>query len=300
MAEDRAASYASTDPAAAGFEQLSKKLSAELRTHIRQLACYPLFSREWSQMAEVIQHLTSIALMEDRVPDEKKAGTLWDREELCVRYIVEEGKTNLLLRMLVDLKAQEYKGLPDSIPAAESARTKTYEIHLGMLFRMLLSAVEVLKTADTAAVADHIAVVLTHATQPDFALPSVSDCHCLQEVLVVEYLFLIASHLDESSEGPFMTAFSDKGIFDLICTHYQKFKDDISIPDFQRKYYALFFAHVMETEAFATHKNTMLANPTTKETIIQLEERAKALGAADAKTKTALRPLLDQIAKLKL
>ena len=99
----RAAAYAqSGDSQAATLESLSKKLSDDLRRHIKTLGSFALMGKEWLSMVDSLQHISSIAVMEQKLP--KQAGgddmTLWDKDDMAVRMVLEEGKLNMCLRVL--------------------------------------------------------------------------------------------------------------------------------------------------------------------------------------------------------
>ena len=87
---------------AATLESLSKKLSDDLRRHIKTLGSFALMSKEWLAMVESLQHISSIAVMEQKLP--KQSGqdvmTLWDKDDMAVRMVLEEGKLNMCLRVL--------------------------------------------------------------------------------------------------------------------------------------------------------------------------------------------------------
>ncbi|GLD98493.1 hypothetical protein PINS_up007190 [Pythium insidiosum] len=62
MASGRRSNYASrceTD----SFEELSAKLTADLRNHVRFMADYPVLSDDWMQMAEQIGRIGEITEM---------------------------------------------------------------------------------------------------------------------------------------------------------------------------------------------------------------------------------------------
>jgi len=55
-----------------------------------------------------LRHIADIAVMEQRLPKQEgqEEMTLWDKEDMAVRMVLEEGKLNMCLRVL-----QEYKAL---------------------------------------------------------------------------------------------------------------------------------------------------------------------------------------------
>ena len=65
-APDRGSAYSAPDPCSESLEKMTKRLTSDLRGRVRRLANYPPLSREWLDMAEVLQHLASVALSEEK------------------------------------------------------------------------------------------------------------------------------------------------------------------------------------------------------------------------------------------
>ena len=111
-----------------------------------QLGPYTLFSREWFDMVESLQHLTNIALMEQLLPKTSTSATLWERDELtgalsllpvlcrhaspridlwcvlvAVRFLLEEGKLNLCIRLLSEFKTYMIAHNPNTVVVQASA-----------------------------------------------------------------------------------------------------------------------------------------------------------------------------------
>lgn len=68
------------------FEELSAKLTADLRNHVRFMADYPVLSDDWIQMAEQIGRIGHITEMERQLP-KKHDATLWECEEIALRSV---------------------------------------------------------------------------------------------------------------------------------------------------------------------------------------------------------------------
>ena len=79
-----------------GIEALSAKLSESLREAIRDLVLAPPLSDPWQSCSEKLLRVANVSEMEKRL---KKEGapdsTLWEGEELALRYLLEDGKLNL-------------------------------------------------------------------------------------------------------------------------------------------------------------------------------------------------------------
>ena len=65
---------------------------------------YRILTREWVMMAEAIERMGKISEAERKMPKKSDDATLWECEELVLRFMLEDGKLNLILRNLVDLK----------------------------------------------------------------------------------------------------------------------------------------------------------------------------------------------------
>ena len=55
-------------------------------------------------MAKSFERIGSVSRMESMLPKKSEDDTLWEGEELALRYLLEDGKMNLCLRMLEDYK----------------------------------------------------------------------------------------------------------------------------------------------------------------------------------------------------
>jgi hypothetical protein len=58
-------------------------------------------------MAEIFGRVANITDVESKLPSGKKDATLWETEEQALRFIIEDGKLNLCLRLLVEFKSRQ-------------------------------------------------------------------------------------------------------------------------------------------------------------------------------------------------
>ena len=83
--------YETTDKSKGqNLDEMSRKLAVDLRKHVRRLEMLPHHTKEWLGLTDSLQHIANVALMEHRLPREGES-TLWEGEELTVRYMLEEG-----------------------------------------------------------------------------------------------------------------------------------------------------------------------------------------------------------------
>jgi len=58
-------------------------------------------------MAEIFGRIANITDVESKLPSGKKDATLWETEEQALRFIIEDGKLNLCLRLLIEFKSRQ-------------------------------------------------------------------------------------------------------------------------------------------------------------------------------------------------
>jgi len=297
MATDRGNAYNAPDPCSESLEKMTKRLTSDLRARVRRLAQYPPLSPEWVAMADTLQHLASVAMMEEKDNSSKKdAGSIWERDELCVRYIIEEGKINMLMRSMNDFKTHQYqKGAEKVFQDEKRVSMKVFEQSLGILLRSAFGAVEALQTLDLTHVVEHIAMVLRQSVGA--YEPTLGDANC-QEYLVITYLDLIFRKIDAlSSQDAVMKHLEEHDIVPLVLSHFEKF---VPFTDKEfRSRYAYFLAHLMETEAYQTHRAKYLPDSATKKRLVLLEGTVKELLTTDPDNRKALRTLSDNIIRCK-
>ena len=73
-------------------------------------------NQEWLGLTDSLQHIANVALMEHRLPRDSEDSTLWEGEELTVRYMLEEGKLNLCLRLMEEYKSGQAQEQPQPPP----------------------------------------------------------------------------------------------------------------------------------------------------------------------------------------
>ena len=209
--------YESTEQSK-GLDDMSKKLAVDLRKHIKKLEMVPAYSKEWIAMTDTLLHISNIALMENRLPQDNKAdSTLWEGDELTVRFMLEEGKLNLALRLMHEYKkaqaAELSKGegsyaefLASTAAAVEladaeqlKARLLVFEQSLGTLLRCSLEHVEAVQTTDLPELMQYAAEVLGRAAAADAAG---HEWDRTQEVMLLRYLSSVMARVETLGEQP--------------------------------------------------------------------------------------------------
>ena len=63
------------------LSELSDKLAADLRRHIRCIASFPILSDSWCDMADTLGRIATVSEAEAKLPKESDTATLWETEE---------------------------------------------------------------------------------------------------------------------------------------------------------------------------------------------------------------------------
>lgn len=79
----------------------SPLIATVLRLAVRDLSLAPPLSEHWLSSSEKLLRVANVSEMEKRLKKEgAPESTLWEGEELALRYLLEDGKLNLTLRLL--------------------------------------------------------------------------------------------------------------------------------------------------------------------------------------------------------
>jgi hypothetical protein len=58
-------------------------------------------------MADIFGRVANISDVESKLPSTKDNATLWETEEQALRFVLEDGKLNLCLRLLIEFKSRQ-------------------------------------------------------------------------------------------------------------------------------------------------------------------------------------------------
>lgn len=178
----------------------------DLRKTVKQISPHTLFSSKWFAMLGSLQHVTDTAVVEQRTHGSGNEGeslkTLWERNEVTVRYLLEEGKLNLCLRLMIDFKGMQRKEMfADALATAKALepihtfddlptiklKAALYEQCLGVLLSCAFGSVESLQTLDMPALFEHMGKTLEFSLTHSEMIRS-PDADRRQEALSLHYL----------------------------------------------------------------------------------------------------------------
>jgi len=295
MSEAKPGRYASRGGDGDSIEELSKRLTADLRRHIRGLGACAILSEEWNDVADCLARIADISQMEKELPKEKDA-TLWDCEELALRYVLEDGKLNLCLRLLEDyVDFIRRVGGERAVSEGEADRLKTFERGIGALLANAWLHVEALQTTDIPLMIRLSGEIL------EFALAHKDDAGDKLEnrlpAVVVHFLFALGKALDHISERRVFPELMSRSVFQLLVQHLATNSGRLSAED--RTAGAEALALLAAAEDFSTNKARIVGAEAVQLSLVALDTAYVASLASTPDVRRKLRPLLDLISEAK-
>eukprot|EP00753_Platysulcus_tardus_P006063 PLAT13960.1.p2 GENE.PLAT13960.1~~PLAT13960.1.p2 ORF type:complete len:304 (-),score=161.81 PLAT13960.1:134-1024(-) len=271
-----------------GLEALSKKLVSDLRKHIRSLGAFPVMSERWCLMAESLSRIANVSSMEKALPKASEDATLWECEELALRYLLEDGKLNLCLRILIEFK--EYQRAADAIPDEDVAVQEKFEKGAGIVLRNAWQHVEAVQTTDLPALMGHIADVLADAVERPERLAD-KELTNLQEAVVGSYLEQLFKNLDDIDESRILPTMKRRRVLPNFVALLHRRHDSMSGDELDAAARAL--AYICGSEDFETDEDIYLPDDDARSDLVALRDDFVDDLVEDPDVRKQLRPLLD-------
>ncbi|KUF77088.1 hypothetical protein AM587_10005359 [Phytophthora nicotianae] len=277
--------YVPKKEASDSFEELSAKLTADLRNHVRFMADYPVLSDDWIQMAEQIHRIGNITEMERQLP-KKHDATLWECEEIalrCLRNLVEYN--NYLKRMIE-------RG---PVKTETMATLEKFEHGMGLTLKNAWLHAEAVQTTDLPLLIEYIHDILIYCLErPDY-LPNKKMDNC-QEVTVIHFLLGLCRQLDSIDESRVMPLLAEKRIFALLAMHLSAHINLLNAADVGVG--AEVLALICSTEDFDSHDDYYVDSPEAESALLSFYDDYLEEATEDLDTRKRLRPLLDAVRQL--
>lgn len=294
-------------------EELTRKLATDLRKFVRKIEMHKAFTRPWAGMIDSVIHVANIAKMEHRHDNVSAESTLWEGDDLTVRFLLEEGKLNLCLRLMVDFKqvcptggmqADIFTPFVQELGMEEALimqRAIAFEQSLGQIIRCSMMHIEAVQTTDLPMLFNYCANVLTAATtcEPEH----IFQWEKPQEVFVLSYLTSVLERMDSQQAGldenRIMPIIEGESLVPLVVKMLSMYHERLS--KVVREQACAFLKIVFDSENYETPSQKAKITPT--ETLAMLKGfKARFLDAdiaSSGELKRKLRPLLDVIEKIR-
>nr|CCA18637.1 conserved hypothetical protein [Albugo laibachii Nc14] len=292
MASARAARYEGTAKDEE-MDALSVKLKDNLRMNIRYMADYEVLSEAWIDMAKQVERIGEITEMERKLP-KAKGVTVWECEEVALRYILEDGKLNLCLRNLiaynnllraVGSRTQEMS--PEMLQAMHQ-----FEKGMGLALKNAWLHAEAVHITDLPQLVEYVHSVLRFAVQNPNILRKKEVEFC-QETSVIYYLFGMTKQLESMDESRLIPLLVEKRIFQLLIKHLllqsHLLQEDVVLAALDT------LSSICGTEHFQSHPEEYLDSDDHASALWQIRDAILSKYVQDVDYRRRFRPLLDRI-----
>lgn len=266
-----------------------KRLSKEVRIHVKYIHKYAIFSREWVEVAESLKQIAELAFSEKLLPvsgqkdfkniqGRKNHGTLWDQEkdEVALRILLEEGKLNLCLRLLLEIT--EYQAKPNFHSIVESACNtegmdpdimlrvvETMEKGLGLIMLFAIQHVEALQICDVSSLINLCNMAFQNMDEKMQTVhmhprmrfhSSYNSEDKLQINLVFHYLHHLINHIPNIQESLIVPKIINNRLFSKSISKINKHIDRFPLDT--RVVTAKFINGICKSDAFRTDKSSFI------------------------------------------
>jgi len=269
------------------------RLKCELREHVRFLDGYEVMSTDWLRMAESLNQIANVAFMETHLPPnesnpleqcgKKSQGTLWDQEkdELAVRIILEEGKLNLVLRILHSY--MKFKRSPKFGPAVKDTaasyssdevkvkqRCDNLESGVGILLKYTLQHEEAFQIMSLPEFIEHIGEVLQDEVVEEAKEQADGSKGCqYQCFLVYHYLASLGLTMEKMDEDRVMDLVAQQQIIKRALRHVIDNRD--KLPLVCLRHFCVFLSNAMRSEGFVTDEERFISDEDVKKDVVRVK-----------------------------
>lgn len=298
-AAKRAAQYAGRSGDNEHLASLSTRLVADLRQHISNIRLTDVYSDDWVDMAQVLERVATVVVAEDTFEKESKDTTLWESEEAALRFILEDSKMSVLVRMLQAFKDAQREtilsGDADALAArdANADAAGVYERALSTILAFGLFHAEVVETVDITM----LLTIVKDSLEFAVAMPDAvaERLHGTLEAKAFSIVDSVVRRCEDTSEERVMPALLDLNVLPICLRFLHLHADKLS--DVERGTALRAMAAVVDTEAFGISEAAYLGDEA--EAFLALHDLVLEAYDMDPEAKRALRPLADEIKRQK-
>jgi len=277
---------------------LSQRLAEDLREQIKEISASELFSEKWMSLTTALTRLAIVVETEGEMEEESKSETLWEGEEHALRFLLEDGKVNVLVRLLETFKEEQRKMLQNSTWFATSdkgiaAIATRFEEAICKILRFSLGHPEVMDTIDISVVFDLLVKSFEFSTFHSGSFTAPLDG--MLELEGFHFLKNIVQHAERTGKSELFLPIREKGIFGLclssLTANIQSFHS-------QASQFAILasMSAMIDTEDFDTYEPEYLSNSTHVRDLLGLQEMTVLhLQNSTPEERKVIRPLADEI-----
>ena len=274
---------------------LSERLQKDLRKHVRKLGDYQLFSKKWLDMAASLKRIGDITKMETEIEKDNEDATLWECDEIALRFLLEDGKLNLCLRNLVTFKdkQREMRRGKESVTMSLAGSMNDFEKGSGIMLQNAWKHVEAMQMTDFTCLMEHCANTINEVViNPDQIKGR--DLTDLQEVLSIHYINSLLGHMEDIGEDRIMPIMAKLELLQKMLQFLYLHWKMLNVIDLIKACEVI--SMIFDSEDFSTHEDRYFGTYDDKKCLKKLyDDFIEDLTSDDREMRRKLRPMLDVI-----
>ena len=278
---------------------LSKRLQEDLRKSVHLLGSYRPFSERWLKMAEALYRIGNITKMEVNLPKESKDATLWDCDELALRFLLEDGKLNLVLRNLVAYKTLERDMLGMGKSPKDEFKEAAYKFECGsgVTLKHAWLHIEALQTTDLPLMVEFIVSILRSVVEyPERmrVIDQKEESNDLQEKICPYYIVALMKGLDSIEEDRVMHSVRR---FQLVPIYINFLRIHHSVlPQEALAAACEGLSIIFDTDDFQTNEDRYITDDSVGDALAELGDLfIHEMASSSSELRRKIRPLLDEL-----
>lgn len=228
--------------------------------------------------------------MQERKLPKAEGATLWECEEVVLRYLLEDGKVNLCLRLVeAFLPYMDEVDAGTKVPKPEEVESALkFEEGIGFLLANVWLHEEALQTTDLPLLVAVLKTILKRWVAPG-KYTGPQDKRLLG--FAFRTLFAVGKCLDRVGESRVVTEVLKQGLFNDIVAAFAALHGNVSDETLVNALTGL--STIVASEDFQTQRDAFLTVPETVATLLTLPDLVLARYTDDTVRRRALRPLND-------
>lgn len=289
------------------FSSLSERLVSDLRNQINEVSSLDVYSESWIDLTFIIERIANIVRAESAIEadeaelesKEAKASTLWESDEVALRILLEDGKANVLLRMLQSYKEAQHLAFPNADhpfnvePRVRDAGVR-YEAGLCTILHHGLMHSEISETVDLTVLLATIEGAFAFAVAHPEAFQH--DIETSLEGAGFALLATVISHFEEQdAEARIIPIVLEHNLLALSMQHLLVNVDLLSSND--QDMALITVSHIVKTEDFGIREEKYLPSSTDEDNLLKLKPIAEQNISRTPELRRILRPLTDELSR---
>jgi len=267
---------------------LSDRLALNLKTKVREINPAALFSAPWENLVHVLASIASLLGMEAHLAESKEE-PFWEGEQIALKYLMEDLKLNICLKLLDEYKIEQLSIMQREETPENKNLCEQYEKSLCKIVEISVSHTEIVQVLELTLLLSFIKEVLSAAVSQPETLGD--DLNGFAESSCIVMLEMVMQNCEEIGESKIVSKIRQHDIFSLLIQHVNTNHSKLSQRHLESALKTL--SYIVDTEDFAIHQESYVKDDDDVVGLLLLNPLVQTL--QDIKLKSKYRPIVDLI-----